>query len=252
MADFNFSPLVIERALETIKMTLKERGLSYTDVAERFQVSLNTVKRMLNGDDISLQRLLSLAEMCDLDVATLLRSATSGHAPHQYFTDEQDEAFAEHPDLMVLFSALRYQQNTPEQVAREQGWNPATLYQKLRQLENIGLIALEPENRFRFLVHGPLGFRPHSRVLRQQARDYFKRAEDALIRGEKPKDMMIILKPLRLPPGVYAQLSEELKRIIDKYAEASELMFHAEHKMPEYQVTIVGQPLNEVHSFDNQ
>ncbi len=238
-----FNPLVIQRALQQIKAGLRQQKISYAELASRLNVSLNTVKRLLNGQDISLQRLLQLVDICQLDWTSLLQTAVEEHAEHHFFSEEQDQAFAAEPALLDFFVGLFYQQRPLNVLADAMGLDDIACYQRLRKLEMLGLLELEPGNRFRFKVKPPLGFAPGSRVLQQQLSCYFQRAEAAVLNQAVSEETLVMVKPLRLPPQSFRQLSSELKRVIDKYAEASELMYGPADELPEYQLTLVAQPL---------
>ena len=109
----SINQLVIQRCLEALKQQLKEKHLKYSDIANALNVSENTVKRMLNHKDISLDRLLTLADLCDLEIGKLIDEAKESHNPHYLFTDTQDKAFDEAPHLLSYFSELFFYAKNP-------------------------------------------------------------------------------------------------------------------------------------------
>ena len=238
----SMNQLVITRALDQIKRRLNERGIQYQALARQFDVSVNTIKRMLNGTDISMQRLLMLAEICELNLETLLSSAARKHAEHTYFSDRQDAAFAQNPELFAFFTHLFHDQEPLTDVVAEFGLSEIDTYQYLRQLEDIELLELSPGNRFRFLVSPPLGFKPNSRVLRQQINHYLDVARQSLENPQQRSDQMLLLKPMQLPPEAFKQLCMDIRSVIDKYAEASEVIFRNNAELTTYQVTLVAGP----------
>ncbi|WP_417657519.1 helix-turn-helix domain-containing protein [Pseudidiomarina aestuarii] len=223
MSGASFHPLVIDRCLELIKAKLKDNGVTYQDIAALMDVSENTVKRMLNQDDISLQRLLLLADYCRIDVTDLLQAAQQGHGQHHYFTPRQDQAFADDSVLYELFVQLFFLRMTAPQAAEKLGLNQVTLYQKLRLLEDVELIELGVANHIRFLVEPPLGFAPDSLVLRRSIAEHVQRASAHLLQPERDARELLLLKPLHLPPKAHQQLCEDIIALVDKYAEFSEL-----------------------------
>ncbi|MCC5878819.1 MAG: helix-turn-helix transcriptional regulator [Idiomarina sp.] len=238
----SMNQLVITRALEQVKQRLNERGIQYQALARQFDVSVNTIKRMLNGDDISMQRLLMLAEICDLNVEQLLSNATQQHAEHTYISDRQDAAFAEDPALFTLFTRLFYEQTPLTEVVAKLGLDEIETYQYLRTLEDIELLELSPGNRFRFLVSPPLGFKRNSRVLRQQINNYLDVAKQALNADQPGENQVLLVKPMQLPAETFQQLCLDLRAVIDKYAEASEVIFRNNADLTTYQVTLVASP----------
>ncbi|HET8817332.1 MAG TPA: helix-turn-helix domain-containing protein [Pseudidiomarina sp.] len=238
MSGASFHPLVIDRCLALIKAKLKDQGVTYQDIATLMDVSENTVKRMLNQDDISLQRLLLLADYCRIDVAELLQTAQQEHGQHHYFTPRQDQAFAEDSELYELFVQLFFLRKSATQAAEQLGFNPVTLYQKLRLLEDVELIELGVDNHIRFLVEPPLGFAPDSLVLRQSIAEHIQRASERLLQPERDVRELLLLKPLHLPPRAHQQLCEDIIALVDKYAEFSELYHHGTDTEHTYELAL--------------
>ncbi|MGX5914836.1 helix-turn-helix domain-containing protein [Aliidiomarina sp. Khilg15.8] len=238
----SMNQLVITRALDQIKQRLNVRGIQYQALARQLDVSVSTIKRMLNSTDISMQRLLMLADICDISVDELLSNATQQHAEHTYLNDRQDAAFADNPELLTLFTRLFYEELSLAEVVSELGLSEVETYQYLRTLEDIELIALSPGNRFRFLVSPPLGFKRNSRVLRTQIHHYLDVAKQALEQGQESSDHMLLLKPMQLPPETFKQLCLDMKGVVDKYAEASEVIFRNNADLTTYQITLVASP----------
>ena len=104
--------------LEALKSILKERRLSYQAVAESLNVSLPTIKRMLNKTSIPLDRLLAICRLADIPPAEVFALAEKMEPKHTTFTAEQDSLFHHNPAYLSYFMALFYQQLTPEQIAK--------------------------------------------------------------------------------------------------------------------------------------
>ncbi|MCL4408739.1 MAG: helix-turn-helix domain-containing protein [Gammaproteobacteria bacterium] len=217
--------LTVQRCLTRIKQELKRQGITYTMLAERMDLSVVTVTRMLNHDDISMKRLLVLAEICGLDGLELVNSATITHGSHYFFSDRQDAAFADNPHLYAYFVALFFEQQSPQEIAEAHGLSELSTYRYLRALENLELIAVAPGNQVKFVVRAPLGFRANSRVLRQSITQALADTSARLMSdAREPLDFML-LKPMYLPEQAALKLQGELRQVIDKYAEASELLY---------------------------
>lgn len=217
--------LTVQRCLARIKQELKRKGITYTVLAERMGLSVVTVTRMLNQDDISLQRLLVLADICGLDGIELVDSAIESHGSHYYFSDRQDATFAEKPHVYAYFVALFFEQQSPQQIADRYGLSDLSTYRYLRELENLELLKLEPGNQVKFLVRAPLGFHANSRVLRQSIANALADTSTRLLQDNRGPLDFLLLKPMHLPEPTARKLQQELRQVIDKYAEASELLF---------------------------
>ncbi len=236
--------LVVDRCLSRIKEALKHKQLTYTDVASILDVSENTVKRMLNHADIGLDRLLTLADICDLDIGELIGQAKSEYNPHHFFSERQDLAFEQKPHLMSYFTQLFYQHKSPQQIAEENQLSELTTYRYLRALENIELIKLEPENKFSFLVKAPLGFAANSRVLRKIIAGHIEQTVDKVMSPQREEGYFAMVKPLRMPQELFAKMWNELERTVEKYAEVAEIAYSRQDDLASSQITLVGHPMN--------
>ncbi len=242
--DSPFHQQIIERCLSEIKQALKTRNISYQDLAKSLDVSLNTVKRMLNQTDIPLQRLLTLCDICGLELSELFARAEQHKTAHHYFTDRQDQAFAKAPHLLRYFYELFYQNKSPAEIEQEFQLSSVSTYRYLRALENIELIELLPNNRVKFKVKPPLGFAANSRVLKNNIAQYIQQTCKQVLSDKEDSRFTMMVKPMRLPEGAFLQMVSELRSIIDKYSEASELVFVQREDLPQFQITFVGHPLD--------
>jgi len=233
----------IKGCLESIKDALKNKGISYGEVALRLQVSEVTVKRTLNQTDISLKRLMQLSDIAELKIEELLKHALHTPAKHTFFTDTQDHAFAQYPHLSSFFSELFINERSVEQIATEHKLDNLSLYLYLQTLENIGLIKLDSGNKFQFLVKPPLGHKFDSLVIKKQTAAIFDEAQQML--EKQQKDLFLLIKPLRLPISLFNKLVKELAGVIDRFSEISEMYNQKEQGLLHKQLTIVGHTTKE-------
>jgi transcriptional regulator with XRE-family HTH domain len=235
---------LIGRCLQIIKRKLKEKNMTYVDIADIFAVSENTVKRMLNAKDIGFDRLLMLAELCDMQLDTLLAEAKERPSTYNYFSPQQDEAFYRIPNLWRYFSELFYYAKSPELIKQENHITDLSTYRYLRALEKIGLLELLPNNNVKFLVTTPIGFSSDSLVLKTNIARFIKSTCDTVISGKKSPQHFMWVKPIRMPLTLFKKMNEELVSIINKYTEVAEIAYVNDLTLPEFQTTLIGHPLD--------
>jgi transcriptional regulator with XRE-family HTH domain len=228
----------IRVCLDSIKNALKNKGISYSEVALRLQVSEMTVKRTLNQTDISLKRLMQLSDIAEIKVEELLKNASHSPAKHTFFTDKQDYAFAQYPHLWSFFSELFINAKSVDEIADEYELDSLSVYLYLQALETIELINLDTDNKFQFLVKPPLGHKFDSLVIKQNATAIFSDAQEMLTKQQK--DLFLLIKPLRLPISLFNKLVEELTSVIDRFSEISEMYPREEKGLLHNQLTIIG------------
>ena len=240
---------LVLRCLEDIKRALKDKGITYAQVAAILNTAEVTVKRSLNNPNIGLPRLLQLSEIADISLSDLIANSQTSPQKHHYFTPAQDKAFADAPHLQSYFVELFFYQKSPEQIADENNLSPLSTYRYLTSLENVGLIKLFPENRFRFLVKPPLGFPADSLYIKRQINRFIQLTCDKVLSPGRDREHFLMVKPFTMPNSLYEKMLEELKMVVDRYAEVAELAYSENSHLPAFQLTLVGHPLN-TEEFD--
>lgn len=154
-----------EALLGALKRELKARGLTYADVAEALELSESSIKRLLTGSRLSLQRLERLCELLDMDIAELVRKMTDDRQRIQRLTTEQEQQVAADPKLLlVALCALN-------------GWSMAEIVdtyvisdhdciQLLARLDRLKIVDLLPGNRIRLVVASDFQWIPNGPIQR--------------------------------------------------------------------------------------
>lgn len=88
--------------LQAIRTTLRGRGMTYKELAQRLGVSEVTVKRDLSRGDFSLKRLDAICEALELSVVDLLRSDPGGAHILTQLSAEQEQALVSDPKLLLV------------------------------------------------------------------------------------------------------------------------------------------------------
>lgn len=101
-----------------IKDLLKKKDITYEDLAEQLDCSVPTIKRILGPEELTLNRLLQLCEIVEIDLAELEAMTKEGSTKEERFTPAQEEFLAKNKSyfayLMSLFSG-----ETPKQIAEK-------------------------------------------------------------------------------------------------------------------------------------
>ncbi|MCB1755627.1 MAG: helix-turn-helix transcriptional regulator [Gammaproteobacteria bacterium] len=147
-----------ESLFVTLKQALKARGVTYASLAAALDVSELTIKRLFSERDCKMSRLTEICEAVGISLAELVemqsrRRQVAGHLPLQ-----TEKALANEPALFLLFMLLTLQIDK-ERICREWAMSETDWYRRLRALEELGLIRLLPQNRFRFTVTLPVRWR---------------------------------------------------------------------------------------------
>ncbi len=211
---------------ELIKSMMKKKKYKYDDLAKVLKVSVPTVKRLLNKEDLSVHRLLVIINWLGLDLAQVSK-LTKEHHKKEYteFTVEQEEFLAEHPGHVYFFAELM-DGYTPQQLAERFNLSKQSLEKYLFDLDRHNLIELQKDNRVRLLNKnyvlsiegGPL------------AKKFSKKMNDVISelnrRGMTCREGDPLLRhhaslKLLLRPQSYQRLREDVNDLVHKYRTTS-------------------------------
>jgi DNA-binding Xre family transcriptional regulator len=209
---------LLHELVDSLKRTLKARGITYATLARQLDLSEATVKRMFSTGAINLKRLDEICQALDVGLAELATEARSGRDPLAELSVEQEQALVDDPALMLgMYLVLnRWQQD--EVLARyalsETQW---TLL--LARLDRLGVIELLPGNRTRPRTQRNFRWRPEGPMQRffQQRLlpEFFGRAFD----GEQ--DRLLLLSGM-VSPASAALIDRRLKEVAEEFDLAME------------------------------
>ena len=210
-----------EAILTALKGLLRERRIGYQQLADKMEVSLPTVKRMLNKTTLPLDRLLRICRIAEVDPQEVFERAVHNRPKHTMFTDEQDLLFYEQPAFLHYLKRLIHDGESPAQIESSEKLTPFSTEQYLSGLERVGLLERQTGTEIKLKIEPPIGFAHNSRVLRAE---HTRLLEDTVkqVLAPDPQRVFAILKPLRLTDTQINELIEELTTIIDRFSYISE------------------------------
>lgn len=154
----------IPSVLKVLKGMLRARGLHYSDLAAALGKSESSLKRYLSGRRLTLVGLEDICRLLGVSLAEFYEIAARevGTKPDR-LTDEQEEALAADPELMMLLVLLLLGQRV-EDVLVDLATDEARLFPLLMRLERLSLVKVYPGNRVRLLVSESLQLRRDSPI----------------------------------------------------------------------------------------
>jgi hypothetical protein len=203
--------------LAALKELLRERRISYPMIAEAMDISLPTVKRMLNKPSLPLDRLMGVCRVAGIEPTEVFTRAERQRPTHTVFTAEQDELFDLHPEFLSYLSRLVNDGKTPAEIQDAEGISPDSTERYLIGLAKVGLLERDTGTRVKLKVSSPLGFGPDSRVLRKIQGAFMTEIVERVLGGETD-GVHALMKPLFLRRDTYRELVGELRAIVDKYS----------------------------------
>lgn len=137
--------------LQTLKKVLKQRGVTYQELAQAINISETTVKRVFSDKHITLERLEKMCQVIDMELIDLARLAAESQELIEELTHEQEKQLIAEPKLLLLayllVHGLSYKQICT--VYRIEALEGIRL---LAQLDKLKLIDLLPDNKVKTLT----------------------------------------------------------------------------------------------------
>lgn len=141
----------------TLKTVLKQRKITYADLAARLEVSELTIKRLFRDKDCKFSRLLEICAAADIAFEDLLELQKRRGMASEYLPLETEKQLGERPAVFA-FLILLISRFSLEYIAEEFGLRQHEIYQYLRELESLGIITLRDDS-YRFTVPLPIRWR---------------------------------------------------------------------------------------------
>lgn len=173
-AAMKFQQLITRR----IKHLLKQKGISYRNLALKLKVSESTVKRWFSLENLKLENIDKITQACDLDTADLLKTLKPESIDE--FTHEQELELDANEKLLALFYLLSSSMSL-QQIEQNYTFTPKELDKYTLVLDRIGLIELGLKNQIKlnkslstkWRTKGLLSKKYFSRIREEFTNSYF-------------------------------------------------------------------------------
>jgi transcriptional regulator with XRE-family HTH domain len=142
-----------------IKRTLKERDITYAQVARHMKLSLPSVKRLLSTGDLSLERLDQICELLGMEASELIEQMRQREATVTRLTNAQEREIIADPRLFFI-TWLVLNRWRIEDIVAAYKFTLAEVERYLIKLDRLKIIELQPGNRARLRVNSNLSWQP--------------------------------------------------------------------------------------------
>ena len=202
-----------------LKQCLKQRNLTYADLAKKIDLSEASVKRLLSQNALTLKRLEQICQALDLDFYTLARMARGTSEQLAELSLAQEKALALDIKLLTLFHLLLHDWGF-EDICATFEIAPPEGVKLLTKLDRLKLIELLPNNRVRVLVTQNFSWRPDGPV---RQRFQATAIAEYLAGTFAPKNDLLRLEVREMSPASTAIVKRKLERIAVEFNELSEI-----------------------------
>jgi DNA-binding Xre family transcriptional regulator len=143
---------ISRRALANLKRMLVEQGISYRKLSEQLELSLVTIKRTMNSEDLSLSRLSQICSVIGVNPGDVISAAAlEQRTKARPLTEQEEEFFVTCPPHFGYFREL-LRGRSPGVIAKRFGINKKSTDKYLKELASGGFIKVLPGHKIKVLV----------------------------------------------------------------------------------------------------
>jgi DNA-binding Xre family transcriptional regulator len=159
-----------------LKLALRERRMSYRDVARALRLSEASVKRLFSRGGFTLARIDAICAALGMELTDIVERMRQRTLPDSRLTREQEQEIVADPKLFLL-TWLVLNRWSVDAVRHTFEFSERELQRLLIRLDRLKLIELQPGNRSRLLVPDTVGWLPGGPIQRYvqniMLREYF-------------------------------------------------------------------------------
>lgn len=141
----------IDRLVGQLKRCLRERGVTYADVAARLELSESAVKRMFSKRAFSLRRFEDVCNVAGLEISDLIDRMSEQREYLTELSPAQEEALLADPKLLLMTYLLINGWQLAE-ITENFDVDDREAYRLLLKLDRAKIIELLPFNRVKLLT----------------------------------------------------------------------------------------------------
>ena len=140
-----------QELIRTLKTQLKQAGITYSQLAERLEMSEANIKRMFSQAKLPLQRVEAICDILQLDFLQLAQIAAKHKIQITELSLTQEQELLSDKKLLLL-AQLLMSRWTLDEIKSVYTYDEHELTQLLAKLDRIRFIELLPGNRVKLLV----------------------------------------------------------------------------------------------------
>ena len=149
--------------IDTLKLALKRRGLTYAEIARQLKMSEANVKRMFAAKRFTLDRLEEICQLIQMELTDLFQLHEESRQRITRLTESQEKELVGDEKLLLVAVSVR-NRLAFEDIVRHYHISETECIRCLARLDKLKIIDLLPNNRiklridenFRWLPNGPI------------------------------------------------------------------------------------------------
>lgn len=202
--------------IQKLKLILKNRNLTYRDLAKQLDMSESGLKKFLQSKDGSLARLAQISKLLGISLADLIEDNTWEVYPVQ-FTEAQQKTFLAEPLVFEFYWKLVYERQSLDMITDKKHLSQAMVNQILRTLDRLNLIQWGPGGKIRVPDVVPITWVGDGPFIRQIFRNWSQSFVESLAAPERSSNSHFHFRYLQATEETYAALIRSQRELEMKF-----------------------------------
>lgn len=135
--------------LKTLKSLLRQRKISYADLAKKVGLSESGIKKIFTSKDCSYRRLSQIANALGFRVSDLLNEIENTETTKVQFTEKQQQYLLKNMPAFRLFIKLAVERQNLSDLIKEFRLSEKETFSLLKKLDDLKLIELHANNKIK-------------------------------------------------------------------------------------------------------
>jgi transcriptional regulator with XRE-family HTH domain len=200
-------------AVENLKARLREKDITYAELADGIGMSESGVKKIFTGSDGSFQRLAQICKYAGIALAELFHEQKA----EATFTPEQQNVFLKEPELFQFYWMIAFERRTIADSEKFFRMTRADGQRQLKRLEDLGLLKVLPGERLRLPSTKAINWSGDGPFLRKIYQDWSQKFVARTAKPEAGLSELFILRYFRMLPETYFEFLEAQRALESEF-----------------------------------
>lgn len=207
--------------VDAIKKALKSRGLTYGELAQQLKMTESGVKKMLNGKDISFQRIIQICKVLDVLPGQIFSISEKSSLPVLLFSEKQQDALINDRRLLAAYWLITIEKKSFEEILDCLRTTPNELKVRLQKLVTLDLV-LQKKNQFLPKHKGKFRWPDESKIAKVLNDELSQRTLKKALSAKTTKQDFHRFAALKLSEASYQKFQERFYELFEEMALHSE------------------------------
>ncbi|AZZ37025.1 hypothetical protein CIK05_09540 [Bdellovibrio sp. qaytius] len=189
-------------AISKLKVTLKQRGMTYRELGQAIGLSESGVKKIFLADDGSFLRLSQIAKFLGLSLTELVSDQRTTNVG---FSDKQQNEFLNSPILFKLFWLLVYERSDLSFAKKELSLSTTEAFKLVRKLDLLGLVKLLPGERIIVPSIKAVSWKGSGKFVEKLYREWTSQMMSQIAKPESEEGELFIFRYVQMSSKTYAE-----------------------------------------------